>query len=540
MRAALTAELISAAVSFELILSPTSAFPPVLSPATPTYADGQISEMQDVVSEGRYASVFGGLVGDPAIHVVTIYLAPSADPAILFAARAALSVVGTTADPKVNYLPKAWALSFQTAGPSLAVLEGALSRVTSAEPWNSDVHGSLVGYGVDPPSHAVRIDVTAITPQILLDARSTFGDLAILDVMAPPHLTGSTGQQLYDGKPYYGGDALWDVGSYIHCTSGFAAYNPSTGTRGMLTAGHCYGVNGNVYQGTGQGTTGILGKVTIQSYGNNVVDAEFVDASTMGTTVDPDVNTSTPQGDNVSTTGTSFVGLNPCFDGAVSGENCYGTVQQADYCLVIGSLNICHVTKVTESNSNPVLCQSGDSGGPVYKYPAGLTAYGLIEATTDGYTCWYSEIWAAASQLGTPLLTVALHIPPPSPLGDTLQPNQLLNPDQYLSSSNPTLYGVRVYKYFLNMQGTDGNLVLYGPSGALWATYTQGNPRAYAVMQGPDGNFVVYRQGGIAIWNSQTQGNPNAYLAMQGDGNVVIYRQGGVAIWASNTCCYPA
>jgi hypothetical protein len=115
----------------------------------------------------------------------------------------------------------------------------------------------------------------------------------------------------------------------------------------------------------------------------------------------------------------------------------------------------------------------------------------------------------------------------------------VLNPNAWLSSQL-TQAGVTVWKYFLSMQSTDGNLVLYAPSGAaLWNAGTQGNPNAYLVMQG-DGNLVVYRQGGTALWSSRTYGHTNAYLVMQGDGNLVIFAQGGPALWSSNTCCYKA
>lgn len=67
----------------------------------------------------------------------------------------------------------------------------------------------------------------------------------------------------------------------------------------------------------------------------------------------------------------------------------------------------------------------------------------------------------------------------------------------------------------------DGNLVLYGPRGAVWSTGTHGTGADRAVMQ-TDGNLVVYR-GAKAVWHSQTYGNAGAMCAVQDDGNVVIY-----------------
>ena len=81
---------------------------------------------------------------------------------------------------------------------------------------------------------------------------------------------------------------------------------------------------------------------------------------------------------------------------------------------------------------------------------------------------------------------------------------------------------------------TDGNLVLYGKLGALWASGTYGRGVARAVMQG-DGNLVVYNGSNQPLWASGTFGNPGATLAVQDDGNVVIYRADHAAIWATNT-----
>jgi peptidoglycan/xylan/chitin deacetylase (PgdA/CDA1 family) len=82
------------------------------------------------------------------------------------------------------------------------------------------------------------------------------------------------------------------------------------------------------------------------------------------------------------------------------------------------------------------------------------------------------------------------------------------------------------------MQG-DGNLVLYGPYGAIWAssTFVRGTG---LVMQG-DGNLVAYAPGGRAVWNSGTVGSGARQLVVQGDGNVVLYRADGRAVWSTRT-----
>ena len=66
-------------------------------------------------------------------------------------------------------------------------------------------------------------------------------------------------------------------------------------------------------------------------------------------------------------------------------------------------------------------------------------------------------------------------------------------------------------RYLFAMQ-TDGNLVLYGPSGrATWATDRltgAWRSQEYVVFQ-PDGNLVTYG-GGRPIWASNTAGRPSS------------------------------
>ncbi|MGC0151618.1 hypothetical protein ACPRNU_04075 [Chromobacterium vaccinii] len=103
-----------------------------------------------------------------------------------------------------------------------------------------------------------------------------------------------------------------------------------------------------------------------------------------------------------------------------------------------------------------------------------------------------------------------------------------LNSGQSLSIND------RVYsdngQYFLAMQA-DGNLVFYGPSGALWASNTVGSGAIQAMMQ-PDGRLVLYRPGGAVVWQINT-GWGGSFLNVQSDGNLVFYRL--KPVWDSHT-----
>src|SRR5437773_2200413 len=68
-------------------------------------------------------------------------------------------------------------------------------------------------------------------------------------------------------------------------------------------------------------------------------------------------------------------------------------------------------------------------------------------------------------------------------------------------------------RFTLTLQA-DGNLVLDEPGrGARWATGTDGRTVSQAVMQ-TDGNFVLYGPAG-PIWATATEGHPGSYLAVQ-------------------------
>jgi hypothetical protein len=87
---------------------------------------------------------------------------------------------------------------------------------------------------------------------------------------------------------------------------------------------------------------------------------------------------------------------------------------------------------------------------------------------------------------------------------------------------------------------TDGNFVIYGPAGPIWASGTSwAGSSTWAVMQG-DGNFVVYMSdayaGAVPICSTGTPMYPGSHIQMQTDGNLVVYSEPGhIARWASKS-----
>ncbi len=100
--------------------------------------------------------------------------------------------------------------------------------------------------------------------------------------------------------------------------------------------------------------------------------------------------------------------------------------------------------------------------------------------------------------------------------------NPRLGPGHFMQSADR--------RYKLIMQA-DGNLVLYGPKGAMWHTRTNGKSGAALVQQAYDGNLVLYSTAGRPLWSlpkpiyPHIESEPwiNTYLRLQNDGNLVLY-----------------
>ena len=101
---------------------------------------------------------------------------------------------------------------------------------------------------------------------------------------------------------------------------------------------------------------------------------------------------------------------------------------------------------------------------------------------------------------------------------NALYPGESLSAGQSITSPDGS--------YAAAMQ-RDGNFVLYGPSGPLWASNT-GVPGSWVQMNS-DGNLVVVSPSWQPVWASGTQTAGYAVLAVQDDGNLVIYAANGPA-----------
>ncbi|CAG8710375.1 22089_t:CDS:2, partial [Gigaspora margarita] len=87
-------------------------------------------------------------------------------------------------------------------------------------------------------------------------------------------------------------------------------------------------------------------------------------------------------------------------------------------------------------------------------------------------------------------------------------------------------------KHRLVMQ-TDGNLVLYSGSTAIWASNTCGKGfGSYRMALQTDRNLVVHTGNMLPLWASNTYQEQVSYLAVQNNANVVLYDKNWNAKWA--------
>jgi hypothetical protein len=123
--------------------------------------------------------------------------------------------------------------------------------------------------------------------------------------------------------------------------------------------------------------------------------------------------------------------------------------------------------------------------------------------------------------------TVVTPPPPVINLGPTLNNGMSMYIGQQLTSTDGSAT--------LKMQ-TDGNIVLYKNSVAVWSTNTKG-AMSQLKMQN-DCNLILYDASNAKVWSSNSgmmgMSCVSSYLTVQNDGSVVIYNQ-NAAIWQSNT-----
>lgn len=79
---------------------------------------------------------------------------------------------------------------------------------------------------------------------------------------------------------------------------------------------------------------------------------------------------------------------------------------------------------------------------------------------------------------------------------------------------------------------SDGNVAVYQGASRRWNTRTAGRGGHRLNLQSSDGNLVLYTRSGRALWSAGIAGRRGARLVMQSDGNLVVYTAAGRAVWS--------
>ncbi len=202
-----------------------------------------------------------------------------------------------------------------------------------------------------------------------------------------------------DIPSYYGGAGLSASGAL--CSSGYAVKN-SSGTRYMVTAGHCYANGTSVRTESGANVVGTVFGRALASLGSGPVDMELIGGSSYWGRVYTGGVTSTTSAPVVAA-GSAYVGYsNYCHSGRTTGENCGHTAQSttAQVCTQSG----CKSPVIAYTGGT--LSAPGDSGGAFYAKDSsgGVWIRGHVIAGSSSTA--YAETWnKVASRYGVSIVT---------------------------------------------------------------------------------------------------------------------------------------
>lgn len=274
-------------------------------------------------------------------------------------------------------------------------IDPALLRQTESSALPSTVGGVGPAGNTGAPTTATNAELAALAAQMTAAYKGQIG----------------TAYAIVDGRGH-ADLAMFDGGRAMStCTSGFAARQRSTGTYGIITAGHC---------SSSQRMNGVsLPWVT--GYKSTTADAQFhrVPSGSKHQLKSRFVyNQSSPPKTRVVRGAESWSGMlgdYVCHAGKNTGSTC-GTViniyfrpTNSGACLdsEFGASVRCAARFVRVYGDDLMGCE-GDSGGPWYRGP---TAYGILKGGTDasnctatGKTLWFSAINYVEDFLGVDIL----------------------------------------------------------------------------------------------------------------------------------------
>lgn len=326
---------------------------------------------------------FGGVALSPSGTGVTVYLtAPTSSNE-----SSVRSYAQSTASANPNTMPSSAPITF-AATPTTAAQQDALHQsvttdVTSGYWTNNGV--TVTAWGPDVTTGKENITVSTLTPSVTQALAARYGSNINVVAQTPATTPQYTASRSADVAPWSGGTMLTDESS--DCSSGIPVRSGSTYF--IVTAAHCF-LKGTTVANRSAifnlGSQTIIGSITNRDVSNGGADAELLGSLNGGTS-----SAKLYTGSGASTKNTmagwlaTVVGDKVCSDGAFEAEVCTGTVSAISQCQTIEGRYMCYVSDVSGNGTTPFV-GNGDSGGPVYLWPALYAGiYTVLGTLTSSY-----------------------------------------------------------------------------------------------------------------------------------------------------------
>lgn len=262
----------------------------------------------------------------------------------------------------------------------------------------------LARWGPVVEQNSVLVQLRNPSRMAIKELRAEYGSSGVI-VSAKPFTMKLVFKDRYgDTSPFYGGDLIYYDPSnplLTYCTDSFLMLN-SSGDKRMLSAGHCGSRNPWYTNLTSVKTLGNTSGNWLHGYGGST-DLDIQSIAVNGapyvwgngsTTYNPYETYDPVNGDKI------------CFDGATTTLVCGVKVtNQGPFCETVQGVTVCRLGEATSSN---VICQGGDSGGPVFQRATdpNIKAAGSITAgNPEGTICDYTRLSAVESVTGLSLYT---------------------------------------------------------------------------------------------------------------------------------------
>jgi hypothetical protein len=340
-------------------------------------------------AQARFPGVYAGeVLVDHGFRVVVYLTRPTA---------AAETAITAGVQPGV--------VRFARAPRSLAFLNRLHKRVTAEAPKLARRGIDLVTWGPDFITGHENITVQHLTTAKKAVLDSLFGTANLTLSTTTSNVAGIAVNRAHDSPPWNGGDYIINDPATGICTSGFGAHSGSA--EYLITAGHCFGVNELIVNGSPKLTgvyTGVGNLTTRGSYGKkNGIDAEMLKTNLDGGSSKAIYTGSSmkPTISDVSGTASSPAGDQVCDSGAFEGEVCDIVIKKTtpmpecikesegpktfrdrprDYSEISKIITVCDIFEAKQA-SGKLAVGNGDSGGPVFRFNGSkLYATGIITA----------------------------------------------------------------------------------------------------------------------------------------------------------------